>query len=201
MEDGAKEKEREWGREREEERDRERKRGGERKEERENDDSKIRRSDQNVNVLLGGRPGPHCAADGRRRDASPPDMRAPCYTGVGGERVKRRGETPAPRARLRTSVPRPFVAGTHQPCPIHPNTHPFHARAHLCTRTHGRAPPLSPAHPRPNLAAPRQPPTLDVLEQTDHPHTPDSHPTAPLHRPTPVTMENMNLGQIPAAVP
>lgn len=54
-------------------RQRKKEREREREEKRENDGSEIRQSDQNVNVLLGGRPGPHCAADGRRRDASPPE--------------------------------------------------------------------------------------------------------------------------------
>lgn len=67
-------KERERGSEREEEKERKR----------ENDDSEIRRSDQNVNVLLGGRPGPHCAADGRRRDASPPEHASSVLYGGSG---------------------------------------------------------------------------------------------------------------------
>ena len=50
--------------------------------ERERSIAKVGRSDQNVNVLLGGRPGPHCAADGRRRDASPPEHEL-CIQGRG----------------------------------------------------------------------------------------------------------------------
>lgn len=65
-----KEREKMKGRKTEKGKEREKGRGREKEND---DDSEIRRSDQNVNVLLGGRPGPHCAADGRRRDASPPE--------------------------------------------------------------------------------------------------------------------------------
>ncbi|KAL0132915.1 hypothetical protein PUN28_000567 [Cardiocondyla obscurior] len=73
--------------------------------------------------------------------------------------------------RLRTSVPRPFVAGTHQPCPIHPNTHPFHARAHSRTRTHGRAPSPVSAHPRSNPShRATHPPPACSSKPTTHTH-------------------------------
>lgn len=63
----AKRRKRKIRSEREATKERDRKRVGER----EQRDSALRPSDLNVNVLLDGRPGPHCAADSRRRDASP----------------------------------------------------------------------------------------------------------------------------------
>ena len=126
-----------------------------------------------------------------------PNMRAPCYIGVGGERVKRRGGD--------AGAPHACVPAYHDPSwqertnPVLSTRIPTHStRAHTCAHVHTDAHhlfrPLT-LGPAPLHRANHPPPTCSSKPTT---HT---HPTAPLHRPTPVTMENMNLGQIPAAVP
>lgn len=169
----------EWGSSIDRERERERKwkiqseRGKEderrRERKRENDDGEVRRSDQNVNVLLGGRPGPHCAADGRRRDASPPEHASSSLYGNRGRKDGRwRGGAGAPHACVPVYHDPSWQERTNPVLSTRIPTHSTraHTRAHVHTDTYHRPRPLtpgpsrraaSPIHPR--RARANRPPT------------------------------------------
>lgn len=135
-----------------------------------------------MNVLLGGRPGPHCAADGRRRDASPPEHASSVlHGGRGGERAKGGGEAPAPRtpAYQRTTTLRQERTNPVLSTRIPTHSTRAHTRAHVHTdmaqlfrplilalnpvASRRSAPPIHPRRARAN-----RPPT----------HTRLSHPAA-----------------------